>query len=74
MAITLRAGECLWSAQGTHVCDENGFALRCEEDTEVVFDSQETENRAVAIIRDDRTIKGLDPDTGLTPVAPEEEL
>jgi hypothetical protein len=71
MSITLRTGEYLWSSAGTHVCNENGFSTRCNEDTEVVFDSQEIEDRAVAVIRDDRTFRGMDPDTGLEPV-PEE--
>ena len=74
MSIKLRTGENLWSTQGTHVCDENGIAVRCEEDTEISFDSQDTEDRVLEIVRDSRTINGLDPDTGLVQVALEPEI
>ena len=39
MSILLKAGEYLWSSEGYHICNENGFAIRCDEDTEVTFDT-----------------------------------
>ena len=65
MSITLKTDEYLWSPQGHHVCDEHGFAVRCSEATEVVFDSQEVEDSAKAVIRADREFRGVDLDTGL---------
>jgi len=62
MSITLRTGEYLWSAQGTHVCDANGFATICAEDTVVEFDSPEIESNASAVILADRAFRGVGED------------
>jgi hypothetical protein len=70
MNITLRAGEYLWNPQGHHVCDDQGYAVVCTEDTVVDFDSDEIGTTAIAIIKDNRSIRGLDPDTGLEPDIP----
>jgi len=71
MLIQLFPGDNLWSPQGTHVCDERGIALVVTEDTEVDI-ADAVADRCLAIIRDGRVIRGLDPDTGLPPVAVEE--
>ena len=65
MSITLKTDEYLWLPQGHHVCNDEGFAVRCAEDTAVTFDSQEIEDAAKVVIRADREFRGCDPDTGL---------
>ena len=70
MNILLRAGEYLWSADGTHACDERGFALVLAEDAEVVIDDDKAE-AALAVIKADREFRGLDPETGLPKPQPE---
>lgn len=64
MSAILKAGELLWSPEGTHVWDEKGIALRCEQDTEVVFITPEIEEESLKFIRADREFRGLDPLTG----------
>lgn len=71
MSIALKAGEYLWSGQGKHICDDNGFALKCLEDTVVEFDSEEIEASILSIVHADRELKGLDPDTALPLPEPE---
>lgn len=58
----LRTGEYLWSPAGHHVCDDNGFATRCSEDTEITFDSQEIEDSAMVVILADREFRGVNLD------------
>ena len=66
MSAILKAGELLWSPEGTHVWDEKGIALRCEQDTEVVFITPEIEEESLKFIYADREFRGLDPLTGET--------
>lgn len=70
MNILLRAGEYLWSAQGTHVCDDKGFAIVLSEDTEILIDDDDAE-AALAVIKADREFRGMDPETGLPKPVPE---
>ena len=72
MNILLRAGEYMWSPQGTHVCDDQGFALVLSEDTEVAIDDDYAES-ALAVIKADRDFRGMDPETGLPKPEPEPE-
>lgn len=70
--ISLAAGEYLRSATGTHVIDSNGFATVAEIATDV--DVEDAVYAAVwANIQDDRTIRGVDPDTGLPLPPPDPE-
>lgn len=48
--LVIHAGEYLWTPEGTHILDENGFAMRAEEETEVTFVDQETFDRVLAIV------------------------
>jgi hypothetical protein len=64
MIITLRAGEYLWAASGYHICGDNGFALKCTEDTDVEFDD-DTGASVLEIVHADRELRGMNPDTGL---------
>lgn len=70
MNILLRAGEHLWSQQGTHVCDEKGFAIILAEDAEIAIDDDEAKH-ALAVIKADREFRGVDPETGLPKPQPE---
>lgn len=70
MNIILRAGERLWSFEGTHVWDEKGFAILAQEDTEIVVDDS-VANEVLGFIRDDRIFRGVDADTGLPIPEPE---
>ena len=65
MKIKLKAGEHLWSLEGAHICDERGFAKVAEEDCEIEVEDGE---RVLAIIKSNRELNGLDPETGLPPV------
>lgn len=64
MSAILKAGELLWSPEGTHVWDEKGFAITCTEDTEVVFTTPEIEAQSLGFISADREFRGCDPLTG----------
>ena len=64
--ISLVAGEYLRSEAGTHVIDSNGFATKAEVDTDVDV-SDEVYAAVWANIQEDRTIRGMDPATGLPP-------
>ena len=68
MSVLLRTGECLWASAGHHECDDKGFAIRCEQDTEITFESQDTEDMVLVLIRADRDFRGVDQDTGLPPI------
>jgi hypothetical protein len=65
MSVTLKTGETLWSASGTHIWDDNGYAIKCTEDTIVTFDSSEIETASLVFIHADRVFRDCDPDTGL---------
>jgi hypothetical protein len=70
--ISLVAGEYLRSETGTHVIDEHGFATVAQVDTDV--DVNDEAYAAVwANIQDDRTIRGVDPETGLPLPPPDPE-
>lgn len=74
MLVTLKAGEHLWGTRGSHVCDERGFAIVLESDTDVEIED-DVADAALAVIRADREFRGLDPLTGGTlPVVIEPEV
>ena len=54
LTVTIRTGEHLWTARGTHAMDERGKALRASTETEVTFDSQEAHDRAVKSLNEER--------------------
>lgn len=73
MQIQLLAGDHDWSVEGTHVLDENGFAVVLTEDKAVEV-SEEVSSRILTIIEGCRVHRGLNPD-GSVPepeVVPEE--
>lgn len=71
MLLKVFAGEPLWTPEGYHLLDVKGFAAIASEPTEI--DIADDRFEAVnAIVRDNRTLQGLDPDTGL-PVVKEEQ-
>lgn len=70
--ISLVAGEYLRSVTGTHVIDSNGFATVAEVDTDVEV-NDEVYDAVWANIQEDRTIRGVDPDTGLPLPPPDPE-
>lgn len=72
MKIKLFKDEYDWSQEGFHVLNELGFAQVVPEDCEREIDDSEVD-RVLAIVREGRILKGLDPDTGLPPVLPEPE-
>lgn len=59
MKIQILKGEYLFCEQGTHVCDENGFAKIAEEDTECEI-SDEHYERVRNLVVSDREFRGLD--------------
>lgn len=63
MIVTLKAGEHLWGSRGSHVCDERGFAIVLEADTEVDIDD-DVADAALSVIHADREFRGCDPLTG----------
>lgn len=69
MLIKLRAGEHLWTSNGTHACDEKGFAVVLYTDTEIDM-TEDAARNALSIIKAERLFRGVDPETGL-PIASE---
>jgi hypothetical protein len=75
MSTLLKAGELMWTSEGTHVWDDKGTALRCVEDTEVVFVTAEIEAQSLKFIHADREFRGCDPISGeMLQIAEEEVL
>lgn len=64
MQIQLVPGDYLWSSEGTHVCDTNGFAVVVSEALTVEVDDAKS---AVVwtLIQSDRAARGVDTATGL---------
>jgi len=65
--VTLQVGELKWQSNGVIECNDKGFALLCEEVTDITFDDETIKNESIVFIRANRTFAGLDPDTGLPP-------
>lgn len=61
MKLILKKGEYKWSAEGTHICDERGFAIVCEEDCEVEIPQPELFERASKTVAEDRKLRGVAP-------------
>lgn len=59
MKLFLKKGEYKWSPEGTHICDERGFAVVCEEDCEVEIPNQEKFSHAQKVVSEDRAIRGV---------------
>lgn len=59
MKLFLKKGEYKWSEEGTHVCDERGFAIVCEEDCEVEIPNEEKFTHAQKTVSEDRAIRGV---------------
>lgn len=59
MKLFLKKGEYKWSEEGTHVCDERGFAIVCEEDCEVEIPDEEKFTHAQKTVSEDRAIRGV---------------
>ncbi len=60
MLIKILKGEQIFSEHGTHVCDDNGFAIIASQDMEC-----EVNNRietVIEILKEQRAIRGLDQD------------
>jgi hypothetical protein len=64
MQIKLVPGDYLWSSEGTHVCDAQGFAQLVSEATTVEIPDDEAAQNAIKIIKDNRSTRGVDPETG----------
>jgi hypothetical protein len=77
MIIKILKGEYLFSPQGTHVCDEKGFATIAEVDTECNID-EEHYQRVRDVVVADREFRGLDSEGNVIPeiinVSEEEEI
>jgi hypothetical protein len=69
MIITLQPNETLWSEDGYHVLNELGIAIKVQVLTEVDIASQENYDRAWNIIKEQRALQGLNPETGLIEVS-----
>lgn len=70
MLIKILKGEQIFSKEGTHICDEYGFAVTALEDTEC-----EVNNRieiVKQILKDQREARGLDEDGNPIPPPSEE--
>ena len=59
MKLFLKKGEYKWSEEGTHVCDERGFAVVCEENCEVEIADAEKFAHAQKVVSEDRAIRGV---------------
>lgn len=57
MKLFLKKGECKWSSEGVHICDEHGFAVICEEDCEVEIADAEKFAKAQRIVSEDRAFR-----------------
>ncbi|CAB5221422.1 hypothetical protein UFOVP244_160 [uncultured Caudovirales phage] len=64
MQIQLVPGDYLWSSEGTHVCDANGFAIVVSEEVSVEVDDAKS-TTVWTLIQSDRVARGVDPATGL---------
>jgi hypothetical protein len=73
MKMKILKGEYLFSEQGTHICDENGFALIAEEDTECHILPEHLE-RVQALVIEDRVLRGLDAEGNPIPEEVEEAI
>ena len=71
MQINLIASDHDWSTEGTHVLDENGFAIVLSEPKTIEVDD-DTWLRITPIIEDSRVFRGLNAD-GSVPTPPEPE-
>jgi hypothetical protein len=58
MKVYLNKGEYLWSEEGTHVFDKDGFAVMCQEDCVVTMKTKEAYLNAVKIIATERAKNG----------------
>lgn len=71
MEIKLIAGDNDWSAEGTHVCDDHGFAIVLTAEKTITV-SDEVYQRIMPIIESGRVFRGLNPDGSVPqPPAPE---
>lgn len=59
MNIKILKNEYLFSKDGYHICDENGFATMAQEDCEILVEDKQAE-RVLSIIKKDRENRGLD--------------
>jgi hypothetical protein len=59
MKIKILKDEYVFSAEGFHICDENGFAKTAQEDCEIEIEDPQS-NRVLEIIKKDREKRGLD--------------
>jgi hypothetical protein len=71
MLIKILKGETLYSAQGTHICDDKGFALIAEEDTDC--NVQDRIDIVMQILKEQRLGRGLNED-GSPKVETEEKI
>lgn len=76
MKIKILKDEYLFSEQGTHVCDEHGFAIKASENVECEVNEEHAE-RVKALLKENRLNAGLDEEGNLIPapepIAPIEE-
>lgn len=70
MIIVIRPGETLWTPEGYHLLDVRGIAAIATEVTEIDI-AAERYDAVLEIVKGNRAIQGLDPDTGL-PLPPPE--
>jgi len=73
MQVNLVAGDNDWSTEGTHVLDDNSFAIVLSE-SKTIEVSEEVQARIMPIIEGCRVFRGLNPD-GTVPIEliPDEE-
>lgn len=67
MQITLQPYETMWNTNGTHLLDDKGISIICEQETVITFDSQEIYDMALIAIQSERERTGRDIVTGLFP-------
>lgn len=72
MKIKILKDEYLFSEQGTHVLDEQGFAVLAQEDCECEVSDEQVE-RVSALLKAERNFKGLDENGNPIPEQPQPE-
>lgn len=65
--IKLITGDNSWTENGTHECDELGYVKIVEKPIIITFNDEETYNRVLSIIHQERGRRGLDNDGNRLP-------
>lgn len=74
MKIKILKNEYLFSTEGCHICDENGFATTSQEDCEIDVEDSQVE-RVLSAIKTDREKRGLDENGNIVVISiPEDSV